>query len=171
MRYKYPAPFDPPTTPAVVSGALQPPIYCGPPLPVEIPVDKVSAPPRRSLYKDLFGSDLSVLADTYGAPWTSVEQRLLAGQILDGQKSVNTLSTGELELLDDLAVRFNNQGGVSRETMLPANRERLRVPSEEDARQQAPEAVQSADGQGVQPDVSPNLAGAYGWLGGQDGDE
>lgn len=171
MSHRYPAPYDPPDhKPVEITDAPRPPIYCGPPLPVEIPVEKVPALPRPSIYRDLFGSDLSVLADTYGASWASGDQRLLAGQILDGQKSINTLSPQELDLLDDLAVRYNH-GGSPRETVPSANRERLRVPSEEAARGQAPEAMPPAEEHGVQPEVSPNIAGAYGWLGGEDGDK
>lgn len=122
------------------------------------------------MYKDLFGTDLSVVAEAYNAPWASREQRTLATEILDGRKSINTLSTPELELLDDLAVRFNDQGGELNESMLSANRERLSVPElEADGRSEA-EEVQPSGESVLQPDVSPDIAAAYGWLGG-DGDE
>lgn len=174
-RYKYPAPFDPPDPgPVQVVGAPEPPappVYSGPPLPVDIPVEKIRAERRRSLYKDLFGTDLSVVAEAYAAPWASHEQRELASQILDGQKSIHTLSTAELELLDDLAVRFNDQGGELNESMRAAHRERLPVPEHEGARGQEAEEMQPAGESDLQPDLPPDVAGAYGWLRGDGGEE
>jgi hypothetical protein len=140
---------------------------------VDIPVDEVKAERRRSLYKDLFGTDLSVVAEAYDAPWASREQRTLASAILDGRKSINNLSTSELELLDDLAVRFNDQGGELNEAVRQADSERLLLPEQAEARRQADQEVQPGDGSDLQPDVSEDIKRAYGWTGEgeEDGDE
>lgn len=172
-RYKYPAPFDPPDPgPIEVKGAPQPPqppTYPVP-LPVDIPVGKSKPVNRSSLYKDLFGSDLSVVADAYDANWASSEQRDLARQLLSGQKSVHSLSTPELELLDDLAIRFNNQGGEKHEDVRPVHRERLSVPDDDAVGGKDDQEVQSGGESDLQSDTPSNIAGAYGWLsGGEEG--
>jgi hypothetical protein len=123
------------------------------------------------LYKDLFGTDLSVVAEAYDAPWASREQRTLARQILDGQKAINSLSTPELELLDDLAVRFNDQGGELDESVRQAERERLRLLDEAAARGQDDQEVRTEPESDLQSEVPPDIAGAYGWLSGDGGEE
>jgi hypothetical protein len=148
---------------------------------VDIPVERAKVERRRSLYKDLFGTDLSVIVEAYDAPWASRDQRTLASQILDGQKSINSLSTQELELLDDLAVRFNDQGGELDEAMRQAERERLRLlergrhgsgdGGRDDDGTSDDEDMQPEPGSDLQiPDVSADIAGAYGWIRG-DGEE
>lgn len=163
-KYRYPAPFDPPDPePVEISGAPLPPSYCGPPLPVDIPVDKVKTERRRSLYRDLFGTDLSAVAEAFGAPWASGDQQTLAAQILDGRKLINSLSTQELDLLDDLAIRFSDQGSLN-ETMRQADGERLRVPDSETDRRKDTEEVQSESENDLRSDVLPDITGAYGWI-------
>jgi hypothetical protein len=143
---------------------------------VDIPVDSLKARQKGSLYRDLFGTDLSVVVEAYDAPWASHEQRILAEQILSGRKSVNTLSTQDLELLDDLAIRFNDQGG-NYEAMRQAECERLRLLEEAAAREQDEEQdeeddqeVQSEGESDLQLDLPADITEAYGWIRGE-GDE
>jgi hypothetical protein len=159
-RYKYPAPFDPPETPQVwPDNAPLPP---SPPLPVDIPVEKPTTRVRRSLYRDLFGTDLSVIMEALHAPWASREQQELATQIVDGQKQINSLSTADDELLDDLVIRFNDQGG-DREEVQPTDRQRLPIPNDlEDG--DGDEELQSSGGSDVQSDVPSSISTAYSWL-------
>lgn len=168
-RYKYPAPFDPPDPgPIEVRNAPKPPEppFYSPPLPVDIPVEK-SVPVRRpSLYRDLFGDDLSVIFEAYGAPWASKEQQILAGQLLEGQKSINSLSTQDLALLDDMAVRFNDQGGEVHETVPAAHGERLSLSDDREDGEREDEEMQPSGGSDLQSDSPSNIAGAYGWLSG-----
>lgn len=169
-NYKYPAPFDLPNSgPVEVAGAPQPPIYCGPPLPIDIPRSKTKAKQKRSLYIDLFGTDLSVIAEASDAPWASSDQQTLAARILNGQKSLNNLSAQELELLDDLAIQFNNHGGGPNETVRQTDGERLCVPDQKTDWRQDVEEVRPESRPGLQLNSAPDITGAYGWIRGNAG--
>lgn len=169
-KFKYPAPFDPPHVDIVVKGAPFPPSHCGPPLPVGIPVDSPLPIRKRSLYRELFGEDLSMLVDIYDALWASPEQRLLAAKLLGGEVSINTLSTQEADLLDGLAIDFNHQGGVKNESkdVRQAVRKRLPVPDDDESRENRREEMRAEPELGVPSGVSPGIAGAYGWISGEE---
>jgi hypothetical protein len=165
-KYKYPAPFDPPETPQIwPDDAPTPP---SPPFPVDIPVDKPTTRVRRSLYRDLFGTDLSVIIEALDAPWASREQQDLAAQIVNGQKQINSLSTADDELLDDLAIRFNDQG-VDREEVQQIIRPKPPIPDDPEDGGDEDEEAQSETGSDAQSDVPSSISTAYGWL--QEGGE
>jgi hypothetical protein len=125
---------------------------------VDIPVDIKPQKRGPSLYRDLFGDDLSVIAEAYGAPWASHDHHTLASQILDGQKDINSLSTQDTSLLDDMAVRFSGY-----------------TPSQAEPVQQALKPVErakeEADRQESEDAPAQSITDAYGWLEGGDSDE
>jgi hypothetical protein len=86
--------------------APKPPIYCGPPLHVELNFKKLKKPKKRSLFEELFGTDLNPLLDTLNNS-KSEEQRQLSSEILGGVKTVKNLSPEDKELLDQIAMAFN----------------------------------------------------------------
>ena len=143
-----PSPPEPPS----------PPIYCGPPLPVAVPGQP--APPSRkvSLYRDLFGDDVSVLAEALNAPWASMEQRELAHQVLDGRKRLRDLPDQELELLDDLAHRYNFRSDHAR--MPRADARRVPVPDLMGNSGRVGESLPPERGDPMPSDFS----SSYGWL-------
>ena len=132
MKYRYPAPFDAPSPDIEIKDIPFYPIYCGPPLPVSIPVVGTRSP-RMSLYKDLFGSDLSVLSEVLDSPWVTEDQYLLASQLLDGRKGIEDLDKTETDLLDDVAARFNAQEGIPKKVTVSVQHEKLRVSDEDDS--------------------------------------
>jgi hypothetical protein len=134
------------------------------PFPVDIPNIKNKQPPRvsPSLYKDLFGSDLSIVAEFYDAPWISQDMKDLAVKLLDGQKFIGDLQTTELNLLDDLVIRVNNQKGC-RTVIQPTHKQA--VPDEDI--QDEDQEMQYGEESDLQSEGPSNVAGAYGWLSGE----
>ena len=100
MRVKPPAPPEPPS----------PPLTPGPPLPIHIPgVNVPIEPPKqqRSLYQNVMGDDLSLIYDALDASWSSPDMKELAMGIASGERSINNLSTTDLELLDSMVMAYS----------------------------------------------------------------
>ena len=159
-NYRYPAPFDaPPSAPVDVPGAPAPPIYCGPPLPVDIPC--ISAPTKKTktLYQEFFGGDLSALYDASEATWASNEQRNLSMSLLSGQKSLDNLTSNELDILNEITTNFLELGGGYDERMQQRNK-RLPVLEEDSGGRE--EVVQLREEPGVRDyGVSDEITKAY----------
>lgn len=161
-RFKYPAPFDPPDPgPITPLGAPIPPGAPGPPLPIEIP----NVPQRKrrtsTMYGNLFGEDLSVVADAMDADWATPEQHRLVRELLDGRKSVVGLDNVDRELLDDLAHRYI---GAWHAPVRQADSKGLHLPNRLEGQGERDQRVQLAEGPKVQPGDPSDFAGAYGWL-------
>jgi len=165
-RFKYPAPFDPPDP-----GPISPvgaPIAPGPPLPIDIPgVDlKKRQPP--SLYRDLFGDDLSVVAEALDSSWVDADQQKLVQDLLNGKKSIVDLDSVDRELLGDLAHRYvEDRHAPVRQTIS----EGLPLLDRVGDRREESQRVQPEERPIVSPGDPSDLAGAYGWLRDEEGSE
>jgi len=158
---KWGPPPAPPKPPA-------PPTY---PVPLPVDISRFQTPSstpiksQRSLFKDMFGSDRSILALALDSSWASPEQHELAMQVLSGTKSISKLTADEHGVLDGIVNSYNDS---SRQAPTPVQSasERLSV---------------SADGEegqdlqaGGDPDLQdrsatedgPDFSSAYGWIDG-----
>jgi len=167
-KYKYPAPFDRETPPVNILEISNAPIPPCPPFAVDIPVETPTTPVLDSLYRDVMGDDLSLIYMALDAPWVSPEQSRLAEQIVDGRKDLNSLSTAEVEILDDLVRRYN---GGDHEKLRTADSERLPLPRARGGRGEEDQEVQPGPKDDLQSDVpepSDDITSAYDWLEGDD---
>jgi hypothetical protein len=161
-RFKYPAPFDPPDPgPIQVEGAPLPP---SPPLPVNIPGQPLPVMKNPSLYRDLFGDDLAPAHLALQDSWANHDQRLLAEQLLDGRKSINSLTEDDRELLDSLASSYA-MAGDQRANLQQADDQRLSLLGEEDPVAENDEDLQAEEGSDLQHRLGDEITGAYGWTG------
>ena len=166
-RYKYPAPFDQPSGPLPLP--LNAPLPPSPPLPVDIPVDKPTTRVLDSLYRDVFGDDLSLVRIALEAHWVTPDQRRLAVDLIDGKKDLNSLSTADRDILDDLVHRYNDYGGDPYEDLSATAREgrEVQAPEKDPERGRDDAAVSDAEQEGVHSEVpSDAITNAYGWLDG-----
>ena len=141
MKIKPPAPPEPPS----------PPLTPGPPLPILIPgVNVLIEPPkqRRSLYQNVMGDDLSLLYAALDASWSSPDMKELAMGITSGERSIDNLSTTDLELLDSMAMAYS---GGDYEKMRQAQLQRLPTQTTDRAQDEDGEG----DGDGGDSDVRP----------------
>jgi len=149
-----------------------PPFHAGPPLPVDIPVEKPKVTPKRGLYHDTFGDDLSIIQMALDADWAGFDQKNLATALLAGSKSINSLSTADLEMLDSLVRQFNDRGPD--EKVRQEERERLLVPKapeREEPEGGSDQDVQSEDESEMPAGDNPYHPDGYGWLGEEGGGE
>jgi hypothetical protein len=70
------------------------------------PGETMATRPQRSLFKDMFGTDHSILALALDSNWSSHEQRELAMQVLSGHKSISKLTPSEHDVLDGIVDFF-----------------------------------------------------------------
>lgn len=139
-----------------------PPTHPGPPLPVTLPFRKIDAPRARSLYGDLFGTDLTVVMEALHDGWANEEQQLLSEQLASGEKDMGSLSQLDRDLLDSIARNYAALGG-SREAVCATDGERLRLSTEKSGGREGKEGLQSRDSSLLQSGLSAS-AGTYGWL-------
>ena len=155
-RYKYAAPFDEETPMIIPENAPLPPC---PPFPVDIPVDKTKAPKPvvRSLYKDMFGRDLTVAAMALDGDWASDEQKDLCRRLLTRETDINNLSTEEARLLDSLVVRYNDND-LTRKDYQEKDLELVPEEEEEELEDLEEEPEDSS------PAPSESITNAYSWI-------
>ena len=161
-----------------------PPITPGPPLPINTPFLAPTpsvARRQRSLYEDLFGTDLSVITMALDAPWANHDMRRFAAEIMSGRTSINRLSTAQLEMLDGIARAYNDGG--NRAPVRQKVVQRLPTPKDDESGPEEPgdddREGDDGDSAGVRPDGGSGVQGAgsdwdpsraYSWTeGGEEG--
>jgi hypothetical protein len=133
-------------------------------------VDGLNSTPlksQRSLFKDMFGTDHSILALALDSHWASPEQRELALQVLSGTKSLSTLTTAENEVLDEIVHSYNDSDRPTGTSVQSAS-ERLSIPAGDEHGQNM-QPTGDTDLRDQSTEDGPDFSGAYGWLDGGGG--
>lgn len=152
-----------------------PPAPPSPPVaPMAFPINLPGATPpaiksQRSLFKDMFGTDHSILALALDSNWANHEQKELAQQVLSGHKSISKLTAAEQDVLDGIVHSYDSSGGGAHAyDSVQTGSERLSVSGDDSERG---ENLQSGSEDGVQDRSSeksdggdgPDFSDAYGW--------
>ena len=153
----------PPAPPAPPSPPVAPVAF-----PINLPGETMATRPQRSLFKDMFGTDHSILALALDSNWSSHEQRELAMQVLSGHKSISKLTPSEHDVLDGIVHSYNDSsgGGARAYDSVQTGSERLSVSGDDRERG---ENLQSGSEDGVQDRPAadggdgPDFNDAYSW--------
>lgn len=124
--------------------------------------------PQRSLFKDMFGTDHSILALALDSNWANPEQKELALQLLSGTKSLSKLTADEHEVLDGIVHSYD---ASDRPTLTPVQsaNERLSVPPSDEHGQDMQPAGDTDMQDRSSSEDGPDFSSAYGWIDGGGG--